>query len=134
MYPLLLWPYCHINLPTTEQTLKQTYKNLICPRKKYLTYDQNFSCTHSGKLLKLIQISSELINFCVMYSQTNIQVERQTIFTLSHGNKLAMVSKWKGSLYNNNKKYMHIYIQIGAFVQKLPAIKRIASTKIPDFF
>ena len=28
---------------------------------------------------------------------------------------------------------MHIYIQIGAFVQKLPAVKRIACTKIPDF-
>ena len=42
-------------------------------------------------------------------AQTNIQTDRQTNFTLSHGNKLAMVSKWKGGLYNNNKKYMHIY-------------------------
>ena len=65
--------------------------------------------------------------------QTNIHTDRQTNFTLSHGNKLAMVSKWKGGLYNNNKN-IYIYIQIGAFVQKLPAIERIARTKIPDFF
>ena len=37
-------------------------------------------------------------------------------------------------VFTTTTKNVCIYIQIGAIVQKLPAIKRIACTEIPDFF
>ena len=58
------------------------------------------------------------------------QIFRQTNFVLSHSNELAMVPKWKGDLYNN----IYTYIQIGAFVVKLPVIKHIACIKISEIF
>ena len=37
-------------------------------------------------------------------------------------------------VFTTTTKNVCIYIQIGAFFQKLPAIERIVCTKIPDFF
>ena len=65
-----------------------------------------------------------------MIYSPNKYSDKQTNFILSHGNELAIVPKWKGGVYNN----IYIYIQIGAFAQKLPVIEWIAWIKIPEIF